>query len=204
MHTLPLRGRVSCPQYTTTHSISPQRERSSLPVPTQSCTTDHPLPSPSLCFRFLRAPPRPAFASSALLLDLLSLPPRSSSPCFRSLRSSPLRPAFASSAPSSLCFHFLRAPPHPAFAPSALHLFPLLSLPPLFTSSPCFRSLRSSPLRLLLLPPRSSFLSHFHPLRPRFYRSSTIFPPITTVHLPKSTVHREVLAQRSFLWYMER
>ena len=104
-----------CPQYTTTHSILPQRERSSLPAPTQSCTTDHPLPSPSLCFRFLRA---------------LFPPPRS---------------------PSS-------------------------------PSAPCF-------------------LSHFHPICPQHYRSSTIFPPITTVHPPKTTAPARQPAQRSFLWY---
>ena len=104
-----------CPQYTTTHSILPQRERSSLPVPTQSCTTDHPLPSPSLCFRFLRA---------------LFPPPRS---------------------PSS-------------------------------PSAPCF-------------------LSHFHPICPQHYRSSTIFPPITTVHPPKSTAPARQPAQSPFFCY---
>ena len=104
-----------CPQYTTTHSILPQQERSSLPAPTQSCTTDHPLPSPSLCFRFLRA----------------LFPP-------------------------------LRSPSSP--------------------SAPCF-------------------LSHFHPICPQHYRSSTIFPPITTVHPPKTTAPARQPAQSPFFCY---
>ncbi len=34
-------------------------------------------------------------------------------------------------------------------------------------------------------------------------RSPVIFPTITTVRPPKTTAREEVLAQRSFLWYME-
>ena len=63
-------------------------------------------------------------------------------------------------------------------------------------------------LRALFPPPRSPsspsapcFLSHFHPICPQHYRSSTIFPPITTVHPPKSTAPARQPAQRSFLWY---
>ena len=63
-------------------------------------------------------------------------------------------------------------------------------------------------LRALFPPPRSPsspsapcFLSHFHPICPQHYRSSTIFPPITTVHPPKTTAPARQPAQRSFLWY---
>lgn len=104
-----------CPQYTTTHSILPQRERSSLPAPPKAArpTTRSP-------------PPRSAFASFAL----------------------------------SFLLRTLRPPP----------------------SAPCF-------------------LSHFHPICPQHYRSSTIFPPITTVHPPKTTAPARQPAQSPFFCY---
>ena len=63
-------------------------------------------------------------------------------------------------------------------------------------------------LRALFPPPRSPsspsvpcFLSHFHPICPQHYRSSTIFPPITTVHPPKTTAPARQPAQSPFFCY---
>ncbi len=83
-------------------------------------------------------------------------------------------------------------PPRSAVASFALSFLLRALFPP-------SRALSSSALSVL--PLRALFLSHFHPICPQHYRSSTIFPPITTVHPPKTTAPARQPAQRSFLWY---